>query len=116
LAGSVALAQERERGSWPACFDDLWQAIACRSSATEAAKQMVEVIMLSVELDPKTVEHAVQGALAAGAHDGRAVALLARKLERPPAPKIGGLDPGLARLTASEPDLADYDQLLARAA
>ena len=24
LARSLALAQERERGAWPACFDELW--------------------------------------------------------------------------------------------
>ena len=56
---------------------------------------------------------AVRGALTAGAIDGRAVAVLARRAEGPdtPAP-LTGLG---ARLTAHErpaPDLADYDQLL----
>ena len=33
LAGSLALHQERERGAWPGCFDQLWQAIAAKVGA-----------------------------------------------------------------------------------
>ena len=58
------------------------------------------------------VELAVRGALTAGAHDGRAVAVLAGRVERPPAGPLTDLD---ARLQAAErpvPDLTDYDQLL----
>ena len=44
---------------------------------------MVDVLLLCRELGPARVELAVRGALAAGAHDGRAVALLARRSERP---------------------------------
>ena len=115
LAGSVALAQERERGSWPACFDELWQGIAERTSATEAARQMVDVVMLASELGAERVELAVGGSLAAGAYDGRAVALLARKVERPEATEISSLlEAGLTRAEAPPPDdLGAYDQLLA---
>lgn len=44
LAGSVALAQERERGEWPACFDEMWRAIEERATFTETARQMVDVV------------------------------------------------------------------------
>jgi transposase len=112
LAGSLALHQERERGAWPSCFDELWQAITDKVSASEAARQMVDVLLLVREHGAERVELAVRGALAAGAHDGRAVAVLASRAEdRKPAAPLEDLD---ARLVADrpEPDLTDYDQLL----
>ncbi|MGH3992683.1 MAG: IS21 family transposase, partial [Pseudonocardiaceae bacterium] len=36
LRRSLALAQERERGAWPACFDELWRQIEARFGASEA--------------------------------------------------------------------------------
>jgi hypothetical protein len=79
LARSLALSQERERGAWPACFDELWRAIEARLGSTEAARQMVDVLLLCRELPAGRVELAVRGALAAGAHDGRAVQVPARR-------------------------------------
>lgn len=77
---------------------------------------MVDVLLLCRELDPASVELAVRGALAAGAHDGRAVALLARRTQRPPAQALAGLPESLARLDRPAPTLGDYDQLLERGA
>ena len=51
LARSLALRQERDRGDWPACFDELWTAIQERSGRQEAARQMVDVLMLCREHD-----------------------------------------------------------------
>ena len=113
LAGSLALHQERERGGWPACFDELWQAIAAKVGASEAARQMVDVLLLVREHGPERVELAVRGALAAGAHDGRAVAVLAGRADaRTPAVPLTDLDPRLAAAERPAPDLTDYDQLL----
>jgi len=114
LARSVALAQERDRGAWPDCFDELWAAIIERYGASEAARQMVDVLMLAREHGPARVELAVRGALTAGAVDGRAVALLARRAEQPArrTEPLADLD---ARLTAHdrpEPDLTGYDALI----
>ena len=115
LEHSVALSQERGRGSWPECFDQLWAALIGRYGRSDAARQMVDVVLLCREHGPARVELAVRGALAAGAIDGRAVALLAHRTSSTahPAPvPLTGLD---ARLTAHErpaPDLTDYDQLL----
>ncbi len=61
LAGSLALAQEREHGGWPACFDSLWRAIEERTTPSEAARQMVDVLLLCEELGPERVELAVRG-------------------------------------------------------
>jgi len=70
--------------------------------------------MLCREHGPDRVALAVRGALAAGAHDGRAVAVLARRAEgarSAPAP-LGDLEPRLAAHARPAPDLTDYDQLL----
>jgi transposase len=112
LARSLALRQERERGAWPACFDELWRQIERRLGPSEAARQLVDVLMLCRELSPARVELAVRGALAAGAHDGRAVAVLARRAERPEPTPLEGLDARLRAIQRPEPDLRDYDRLL----
>ena len=114
LEHSLALAQERERGAWPAAFDELWAALTGRYGRSEAARQMVDVLMLCREHGPDRVALAVRGALAAGAHDGRAVAVLARRAETTqtaPAP-LSDLEPRLAAHARPAPDLTDYDQLL----
>ena len=116
LAGSLALHQERERGHWPECFDQLWQAIQSKVGASEAARQMVDVLMLVRDHGPQRVELAVRGVLAAGAHDGRAVAVLLTRNERPAPESLTGLAPRLAAADRPAPDLAGYDQLLAREA
>jgi transposase len=115
LIGSVALHQERHRGAWPDCFDELWAALTDRYGPSEAARQMVDVLMLAREHGPARAELAVRGALAAGAHDGRAVAVLARRADRTgqtPPPPLTDLQPQLAAHARPAPDLADYDQLL----
>jgi hypothetical protein len=113
LERSLPLRQQRERGAWPACFDELWSQIAARVGPSEAARQMVDVLLLAREHGPERVELAVGGALAAGAHDGRAVAVLARRAERTEPPPLTGLDDRLAATARPAPDLSDYDQLLA---
>ena len=111
---SLALAQERERGAWPAAFDQLWAALAARYGRSETARQMVDVLMLCREHGPDHVVLAVRGALTAGAIDGRAVAVLARRAQTvhaAPAP-LPDLEPRLAAHARPAPDLADYDRLL----
>ncbi len=76
---------------------------------------MVDVLLLCREHGPDRVALAVRGALAAGAIDGRAVAVLARRAvstgRAAPAP-LTGLDARLAAHDRPAPDdLADYDQL-----
>jgi len=114
LKGSLPLKQERERGRWPRCFDELWRALEQRYGASEAARQMVDVLLLCREFGGARVELAVRGALAAGAHDGRAVALLARRSERPAQKPLFELPERLRDLDRPEPTLADYDALLSQ--
>ena len=74
---------------------------------------MVDVLMLCREHGPATVELAARGVLAAGAIDGRAVAVLARR-SSPTAPvtRLEGLEARLAAHDRPEPDLSGYDQLI----
>jgi len=75
---------------------------------------MVDVLLLIREHDPGRVEQAVQGALAAGAHDGRAVAVLARRADATgqPTPTPLELEPRLAVHARPAPDLTEYNALI----
>jgi transposase len=116
LARSLALRQQRDRGDWPTCFDELWTRITERTGRQEAARQMVDVLMLCREHPVARVELAVRGALAAGAYDGKAVALLARQAQRPTAAALE-VDAKLQGIGAPPPtDLGDYDTLRDREA
>jgi transposase len=112
LARSLPLAQERDRGNWPRTFDELWSALRARWGESAADKQMVDVLMLCREHGPATVELAARGVLAAGAIDGRAVGVLARRTDPSPMAKLDGLEARLAAHDRPEPDLAGYDQLI----
>ncbi len=114
LQRCLALRQERERGRWPECFDELWRAIAQKTSSSEAARQMVDVLLLVREHGKERVELAVRGALTAGAHDGRAVALLAGRQARQGPEALRQLPERLMRHERPAPSLARYDVLLAR--
>ena len=85
LEHSVALAQERDRGAWPDCFDQLWAGLTDRYGRSDAARQMVDVLLLCRDHGAAGVELAVRGALTAGAIDGRAV-----RGARPAAPTAPG--------------------------
>ena len=115
LEHSVALSQERDRGKWPDCFDELWAALGDRYGRSDAARQMVDVVLLCRDHGPERVALAVRGALTAGAIDGRAVAVLARRAHSAPDAVVAPLSDLEARLAAHDrpapEDLDDYDQL-----
>jgi hypothetical protein len=73
---------------------------------------MVDVLMLCRNHGLDAVELAVRGALAAGAHDGRAVQVLADRQARPEPEPLTQLPERLARHERPAPTLFDYDQLL----
>jgi transposase len=116
LKASLPLRQEREQGRWPECFDQLWLAIEGKVGRSEAARQMVDVLMLCREHRLEVVERAVAGAVAAGAHDGRAVKLLAERQARPEPDALAQLPERLTQHDRPAPTLFDYDQLIVREA
>jgi hypothetical protein len=108
----LALRQQRDRGDWPACMDELWEKIIQRAGRHEAARQMVDVLLLCREHPIAHVELAVHGALTAGAHDGKAVALLARQAQQRPAAAALDVDARLQGIGTPAPrDLSGYDAL-----
>ena len=72
---------------------------------------MVSVLLLCREHDAAEVELAVRGALAAGAHDGRAVKLLVDRSTRPQPPVLE-IDARLQGIGSPPPtDISGYDRL-----
>jgi hypothetical protein len=71
-------------GTLAECFDAPWQAIAGKGGTLEAARQMVNVLILCREHDRAVVELAVRGALAASAHDGHGASAQASVHRSPP--------------------------------
>ena len=114
LAGSLALHQERERGPGPGASTSCGQELTERYGPSEAARQMVDVLLLAREHGPASVELAVRGALTAGAHRRPR-----RRGARPPRAPRGRTTrrlticpPRLQGLGAPAPTLGQYDELL----
>jgi hypothetical protein len=87
----VPFAREAEAFSQAVGFDPLLTTElddgifrkACGNRRSDAAAQMVDVVLLCREHGPEEVELAVRGALTAGAIDGGAVAVLTRRADSP---------------------------------
>ena len=111
--GDVVARHPWLRGSQlrSARLDHYLELLKNKPGASDAARQIVDVLMLCRDHDPEIVELAVRGALAAGAIDGRAVALLIDRKTRPAAVAIE-LPDRLAQHQRPAPSLGEYNQLL----
>ena len=98
--------------SAPAQVQAMEALIEARYGASEAARQMIDVLLLAREHAPGEVEQAVRGALTAGAHDGRAVAVLTSRGSRAVPRELDDLPLRLQGLGAPPPTLGHYDELL----
>ena len=112
LAGSKPLAQWREAGRWPACYDALWDRLRARHGRQDGTRAMVEVLILGRTFDQERLHMAVAAAVSLGAYDVAAVRYLltegALRKASPAAIDVGAL----ARYDRPVPDLAEYDTLL----
>ena len=112
LAGSKPLAQWRESGRWPACYDALWERLRARHGRREGTRAMVAVVALGREFGHDRLRAAVAQAVALGACDAAAVRYLlteaALHKARPEPIEVGEL----ARYDRPMPTVADYDALL----
>lgn len=110
--GSKALRQAKDEGRFPAQYSELFAALKARVGESEAARQMVDILLLHRRFPAQVVEQAVSGVVAAGVLDGRAVAVLVRRaLEgRPPLTvlEVGELD----HYQRPQPRVDVYDALL----
>ena len=101
FAGSKPLAQWREAGRWPACYDELWDRLQVRHGKQYGSRAMVAVLALGREFGHDQLRSAVAAVRyllsEAGLHKAR------------PEPVDVG---ALARYDRPLPNLADYDTLL----
>jgi hypothetical protein len=110
--GSKPLRQAKDEGRFPAQYSELFRALKARVSESQAARQMVDILLLHRRYPAQVVEQAVCVVLAAGVLDGHAVAVLVRRaLEgRPP---LAVLDVGeLDHYQRPQPEVHAYDALL----
>ena len=76
---SLPLRQAQASGRWPPAYTELFLKLKERLGESSAARQMVDVLLLHRQHPREVVDQAVAGAVAAGAYDGRAVAVLVRR-------------------------------------
>jgi hypothetical protein len=111
LPRSLALAQARERGPWPPCFDELWRLIEQRVGRSEAARQIVDVLLLCREHGPERVARWPR------APTTDAPSRCSPRQAQRPVPAVLQIDAKLAGIGAPPPqELSDYDRLRARQA
>ncbi len=114
LAGSTPLAQWRQAGRWPECFDQLWQALNARHGRQEGTRQMIDLLTLGTAEGWDRLRAAVEQALSFGCQDVAAIRhlLVGSRLSKPvvEAIEIGAL----ARYERPQPVLSGYDQLLGK--
>ncbi len=113
LAGSRPLEQQRQAGLWPACFDEIWQALMARHGKQTGTRHMIDLLKLAREFGRERLRKAIETALETGCTDTAAVEHLlhAHELKRPvcEAMDIGALE----RYQRPLPVMNQYDQLLA---
>ncbi len=112
LRRALPVSQARERGDWPAAYDELWRRLEEKTGRSEAASQMVDVLLLCREHPPEAVAQAVAGALAAGAIDGRAVQVLCRRTAGRPLIQALSIDERIVQVELPTPSISAYDELL----
>jgi transposase len=112
LAGSTALAQWRQAGRWPECFDRLWHALNMRHGRQQGTRRMIELLQLGNGEGWSQLRSAVEQALGLGCHDVAAIRhlMVAGQFDRP---TVAPIDVGhLARYERPQPVMSGYDQLL----
>ena len=115
LSRSLPLHQSRTRGEWPDAYDRLWSGLRERFDETEAARQLLGVLMLHREHPLDVVLVAVELGLEHGCVDAGAISVLLRQVvaDDVTVEPLRGLGT-LTRYDRPVADLNDYDALLTR--
>ena len=112
FAGSKPLAQWREAGRWPACYDALWERLLARHGQQNGTRAMVAVVALGREFGHDPLRAAITTAVSLGACDVAAVRYLLTEA-RLHKGRAHAIDVGeLARYDRPMPTMAEYDVLL----
>src|SRR3954468_10145355 len=112
FGGSKPLAQWREAGRCPACYDELWDRLQGRHGKQNGTRAMIAVLALGAEFGHDRLQAAVAATVSLGACDVAAVRYLLTEAGLHKA-KPEPIDVGaLVRYDRAVPNLADYDTLL----
>jgi len=112
LAGSRPLEQWRQKGRWPASYDQIWERLMIRNGRQSGTRHMIELLQLGKTHGYETLRRIVESALEMGSCDVSTVRYLmtAKQLERSrPEPMDVGL---LSCYERPLPVLTEYDLLL----
>ena len=111
LAGSSPLKQWRRQGRWPACFDELWDAMKRRQGDPVGTRAMIGLLELGAKQGWDRLQVAVEETLQMGSRDAEAV----RHLMADTGPRVSQAITVEGRLLAFErpqPTVNEYDALL----
>ena len=114
LAHSKALAQYRQAGLWPECFDRFWEMLMERRGKSQGTRDMITVLRLLPRYGRQMLQAAVEAALQCGSGDVATVLHLVTPevhTQHQAAP-LAGTGIGFER---PMPALDIYDQFLSRA-
>jgi hypothetical protein len=112
FAGSKPLAQWREAGRWPACYDELWNQLLVRHGKQNGTRAMVAVVSMGREFGHDKLRDAITTAVSLGACDVAAVRYLLTEAGLHKGQSYA-IDVGeLARYDRPMPTMAEYDVLL----
>jgi hypothetical protein len=115
LAGSTPLAQWREKGRWPASYDELWAKLNRRHGKLDGTRQMVELVQLGRAHGYDKLRQAVGQALELGCTDIEAIRHLidSSVLCRERTQALDDAELGeLARYERPAPGVNHYNQLI----
>jgi hypothetical protein len=114
LPGARPLRQARDRGEWPASYDQLWKRLVERYGDAEGARQLIDVLLLHRTHGTDEVHQAVAMALQLGCCEAGAIAVLVRQLTTPTRPTVplGDLGELDQYGTEATDDMSSYDGLL----
>jgi hypothetical protein len=114
LPGSKPLAQWRERGLWPPCFDRLWDQLQQRQGKQAGTRAMVELLQLGRSHGYGALRDAVEKALQLGCSDANAIRylLLHPTPDTPTATLPLDILGELSRYERPLPEMGGYDLLL----
>jgi transposase len=115
LAGAKPLATWRQRGLWPASYDQLWAELMRRHGDPSGTRQMVQVLSLIKPYGHARVRLAVEEAVSLGCADAAAIRHLITATDLTHA-RDAIIELGeLSRFERPLPVLTDYDGLLSQA-
>ena len=110
------LKKWREKGRWPASYDELWSKLNHRHGKLERTRHMVELVQLGREHGYDKLREAVNQALELGCTDADAIRHLVESslLRHEQAQALGDVELGeLTKYERALPDVSHYNALIA---